>query len=576
MAFCQSLDAHLRSLHVGLKPNKLLCPTDSTAASTGRALESYEVTPIGNAARQELDERLAASYENQATELAVQLESETLRRLETPRTREACSRLGIRPEDLQAKNLRDFKYVGDSVDRVRLRFNHYETKRQGLLKQVLEERGRIISDRYETRGSTVRQPSLHVMEELLDKEAKRLEKELRAQVRCHSAVEKENDNIIQKENALNERVKYRSERQLAKKRLCEERGDVIRQDYEHRSAKVAQKKSQLEIEEETKQATYLAVLLEDEVRLMEFGRNKDDIIRLRAEKRDEHRIQIEKLREMEEHERSIRGAELVQKMEEKIDNLKRRNEEMARERELKAEEQNLKLVDTMERKEMLERQFLHKRELVQKQLEEDDGRLCQLDDFKDAIVEKRKLRQKQSQSASSRGLPLSSPGPGPAAYNIREARENAENYNRGGVFISSGNTKVPILNSMEDIIERSKHNPAPGCYDPRVLPKGDKTDFGAGRVTAFSNSESKSYIVEEEQRAAKIPGPGAYTVEMKERNVGTKIVRAYVPGSRDTSWVSSADTPGPAAYAVDPFLRNQRLRKNQRSMPSLYPSLKNG
>eukprot|EP00397_Hematodinium_sp_SG-2012_P036173 GEMP01039018.1.p1 GENE.GEMP01039018.1~~GEMP01039018.1.p1 ORF type:complete len:618 (+),score=156.12 GEMP01039018.1:42-1895(+) len=614
-SFCQSLDEQaldlragpdLKSITIPLPAENTLptapsvraadtLPADAVVAVPNLSTESGNDTAFGWNEADETADLSAASegrvlattktYDNQAVELAQRLEGETLKRLETPRTRESCRRLGIRLEDLHAKTLQHFKCVGDSIDRVRMRFNHYETKRQVLLKKVLHERGKIVAEKYENRSGPGKMQSLQLMEELLDKEAKRLEKELRSQVRCHSAMEKENDCFQQKEQALQKRIQYRLQRNSVKARLDEDRAEAVREDAQSRCTKVEQKKAQLEQEDEARQATHLALLLEDEVRLMEFGKEKEVALRERAEIREQHKHQIGKLRETDELDRHTRATELYQKLEEKVENLLKRKEDMAHVRELKAEERNLRIVDAMDRKGMLERQHDFRREQMAKQLRAEEGRVEQLCVMKDQILEQRKLRHKQvayvgGGKHSGRSLVVRGDGPGPAAYNTREALM-AERYpGVRGVKISSGNTRILIPNSIDEMIDRTKLNPAPGFYDPKVLAKGGKTDLsgGHGRIlgVTISNTAPRNFIDEQERRSAMIPGPGAYKVQNTGTAVGTKIVRNYVSTAKDArSWVNHADTPGPAAYMIDPFLRHERIMRQNRSLPTLCPNLKN-
>lgn len=65
--------------------------------------------------------------------------------LDTPRTQEACRRLGLVPEDLQIRSFDSFFLPGDLKDKQKLRFEHYEKKRKERLAQVLAERAKVIA-----------------------------------------------------------------------------------------------------------------------------------------------------------------------------------------------------------------------------------------------------------------------------------------------------------------------------------------------------------------------------------------------------------------------------------------------
>merc|ERR1719456_1925515 len=122
----------------------------------------------------------------------------------TPRTKEAMRRAGIVDSEIQVKSFQDFYSACDLPEKQRLRFNHYETRRQEKLNLVLQERAKIIAERVKGGGvgDTLNYQSLQLMEGLLDTESKRLEKTLRAQLRYHQAVERENGLQLTKEQTL--------------------------------------------------------------------------------------------------------------------------------------------------------------------------------------------------------------------------------------------------------------------------------------------------------------------------------------------------------------------------------------
>merc|ERR1719281_1774511 len=83
--------------------------------------------------------------DEQVLDMAQQIENRNLSRLlDTPRTKEACKRTGILPSELRVKALQDFAIIGDRPERQRMRFDHYESKRQEKLKIVLAERSKLM------------------------------------------------------------------------------------------------------------------------------------------------------------------------------------------------------------------------------------------------------------------------------------------------------------------------------------------------------------------------------------------------------------------------------------------------
>merc|ERR1719453_2684982 len=121
--------------------------------------------------------------------------------LNTPRTREACQALGLILEDLHFRPFESFAIPGDLKEKQQMRFDHFEKKRKELLAQVLAERANVIvrnAKKGEVPGVQSAQ-FLSMLESLFEKEAKRLETDLKNQLRSHSSLVKENEDQLKKE-----------------------------------------------------------------------------------------------------------------------------------------------------------------------------------------------------------------------------------------------------------------------------------------------------------------------------------------------------------------------------------------
>merc|ERR1719178_540366 len=121
--------------------------------------------------------------------------------LDTPRTREACRSLGLVTEDLHFRPFESFAIPGDMKEKQQMRYDHFEKKRKEHLAQVLAERANVIvrnAKKGEMPGVQSAQ-FLSMLESLFEKEAKRLEGDLKSQLRQHSVLVKENDMQLQKE-----------------------------------------------------------------------------------------------------------------------------------------------------------------------------------------------------------------------------------------------------------------------------------------------------------------------------------------------------------------------------------------
>lgn len=106
---------------------------------------------------------------------------------DTPRTREALKRCGVLMTELKIQSFSNFYRPTDTVEKQRLRYNHFETRRQAKLATVLQERAKVFVE--VTKKQTANQTnaksyqSMNMLEELLDQEATRLEAELKQQLR---------------------------------------------------------------------------------------------------------------------------------------------------------------------------------------------------------------------------------------------------------------------------------------------------------------------------------------------------------------------------------------------------------
>merc|ERR1719191_1470375 len=223
------------------------------------------------------------------------------RLLDTPRTKEAFKRSGIQKEELAVKAFQDFFVPGDLPEKQRLRFNHYETRRQEKLNLVLQERAKIIAERAKTGGlgDTLNYQSLQLMEGLLDTESKRLEKTLRAQLRYHQAVERENGLQLTKEQSLKGKLSYRDERSVVAKSVYGAKAKQLKEISSAKEKHAKELQEKLEQTAELEQAKHIANLLDEEVRLKEFAKSKD-VSNAEKSERWKEKCRITKLRKEEE------------------------------------------------------------------------------------------------------------------------------------------------------------------------------------------------------------------------------------------------------------------------------------
>jgi len=554
----------------------------------GKQQQQQQSTTDGNDDREELAFALAKSSRAQqegaeTIEAAQRLESRNLEgRLDTPRFREALRRTGVQKNELRVKNLQEFHVNGDLPERQRMRFDHYERKRQEKLQLVLQVRQQVIQEELqkEADDSIKGLHSLQAMEQLMDREAKRLDKELRSQVRYHTAVEKENQTQLERELALRKREEYRKNRRSQAELAKDHKSQEIRAQTQ---ARMQQKKENLilaEQESERKQATQIACQLEEEIRLREFKRRQDEENAKKSDVWNQKREQVELKNTELQMENEIRGQMVVQDYENRLKHLEAKKEEAVKTVVIRSEEQQLRLVDAQEKKARLERADEFRRVKVAKQLEEQSERIDSLMHLKENIVQQRRFRNRQSAAVRGRSMiNLRKNEPGPADYGDKPS--SLEGH---GAKISEAKPTLALVEgSIDHAVAKAKDNPPIGTYDARVLRNGtsgwDKGGFANMQGAVPGAALKKSYLDEVQQAAKFAPGPGNYDTNKSTMQLdhATRMRRDYAPtpaNEKAPVWANpDTGTPGPAAYNLDAFQRKRALQRQNQSLPALKKAL---
>ena len=114
----------------------------------------------------------------------------------------------------------------------------------------------------------------------------------------------------------------------------------------------------------------------------------------------------------------IKAEEFQLRYEEKQESLEQRREKKKQEQMLRAEIESLRVVDAQERKNRIERQEQYRREMVGKQIEEQELRVGNLTQLKEQLQDQRRARALRASVNQSKRNQLSLKGltPGPAAY----------------------------------------------------------------------------------------------------------------------------------------------------------------
>jgi len=323
---------------------------------------------------------------------------------------------------------------------------------------------------------------------------------------------------------------------------------------------------------EMRQAGYLANQLEEELRLREFKRQKEMVLDVRSDKYQEKLELISQKHAQLEEERKAQGDAVVANYHSKLEQMDKRREEDLMCKMMKHEESQLRLEDAMEKKTQLARQDQHRREQMASQLDSQAQRVDTFTTLKDQLLEQRKFRARMKSAGRERGISLKGMTPGPADYYSEQSclRENP------GAKISNARP-APVEGSIDAMVARQRSLPPPGSYDPKMLPSGDYSMGYAQKGPKMSNGKKQSYLVDLQKQASFMPGPGSYD------NKGTMLLehatamrRDYmqVPEGRAASWAIGGEQsgPGPAAYVVDKYSRQKRIR-SQKSLPTLSKAM---
>ena len=127
--------------------------------------------------------------------------------------------------ELKIKSFQDFYIPTDNVEKQRLRYNHYESRRQEKLSLVLKERAKVFVEltkkQTDNQTNAKSYQNLNMLEQLLDAEAGRLEQELKQQLRYHTVVEYENREQLEREQKVRVRQRKRDDRVLMKREELE-------------------------------------------------------------------------------------------------------------------------------------------------------------------------------------------------------------------------------------------------------------------------------------------------------------------------------------------------------------------
>jgi hypothetical protein len=502
---------------------------------------------------------------------------------DTPRTRAAVQRAGLTWVECQRRDYRSFKIQGENLPEAQeMRSVHYETRRIQKVDLVMRERAKLIRERSQEQSSPQSFQALQSIEVLLDDELKRLEKNLRQQVRIHSSTESANNYQLERERKLSEKLNYRENRIKVAKAQFGVKGEQTRQITEAKARHSQELMQNQKAERVAKETAYIAERLEEEVRLEEHRKKKDIMSSEKSEFWKQKCQNIKQRKEDLDMSHEIWGMKAMTESKAKLDSIEIAQQNQVKARLLLHAESSLKHVDAKSSYERIQRLDLNRRETLSKHLKESDTRIRALRAVKDNVVEQRKKRLVQQSILKSRPSDINNITPGPGQYGTET---HVSCLNELPVpKISTSNVVNLTPGSFDHMMKLAKENPPPGTYNPKVLPKGNHLDLGAGMDGAAvkftpEGSELKNFLDDAVQAKKGLPGPGTYennsslALKHSVRLVQTKFPDAW-NNQMPTFVPRPRDTPGPDEYCVNKFEKDGRLADRSTSMPALGKALK--
>lgn len=494
--------------------------------------------------------------------------------LDTPRTKEACRALGLVLEDLHFRPFEHFHLPGDMKEKQQMRYEHFEKKRKEQLAQVLAERANVIvrnAKKGEVPGVQSAQ-FLSMLESLFEKEAKRLETDLKNQLRSHSSLVKENEEQLKKEEQALTKEQQRIMRRMEAERLKGEVGEKTREKCDARLDANAAANKKMKDEFLEKQVKYVESQKAEKFRLARFMEEKGQ---LSAEKSAHWKARVEGMKVKQEEnviKRRDEGMVALERIEDKIAAVTMRRDQEQTNRQIRSEEQHLHIMDVRSQKDRIDRCDSYKRDKLKDEIDGNVERIETLLALKDQLLEQRKARTSKAEATKgSRGLNLRRDClPGPGQYEMGPSTLN----------------EMPVMrmakSNAPDFIDVQKKatrdNPPPGAYDTTVLPNGQQVGESGPCGVNFGNNKRTSFLDDAMKAKEFVPAPGSYksgsclekrTTKMRRESINDQGLDKF-SAKRYPIWARpSTQTPGPAGYNTDPYTRKEVLRRAQKSLPNL-------
>eukprot|EP00744_Colponema_vietnamica_P006331 GILI01009208.1.p1 GENE.GILI01009208.1~~GILI01009208.1.p1 ORF type:complete len:776 (+),score=156.71 GILI01009208.1:112-2439(+) len=498
--------------------------------------------------------QLSNSVNHEYLSKAIEMDAATLdTMMQSPRFQEACERQGIMLDELKIKPFESFAEPGLLQDIQRKRFDHFETKRTDKLKDVLAERDKVISEN--SKPPVWVFESLALMESLMDKEARRLEKELKSQMKVQSAKEAESSQILKKQADFQRRMEEVNKREAEIKKKVEDKVKEQKKKADEKQKKIQDVLVKMKTVEDERYKDSIKRRQEEEEKFQELmaakkykDSQKEHVWRQKQEERERKRIEAEKYKE-------LRSAEVINRYEQKMQQLEVLKEEREKETEVKKEDTRLKLADRQENVKRLQRMEEYKKRKMVEKLAQEEERLRTIEKLKGALQEQRKSKSKELAVKKTISL-IKHLAPGPGEYGTPEYAADSP-----GVLITGFRSRSP----QEIAADRASLLPGPGEYQPTLSKDTPSIGFGKGNVPSMLDLVAR--------QSKQTPGPGAYNVIPSPTNQRhTSPPRSSsplkgAPSELDIAIRHAAEVPGPGAY------HGHMERKNSMTLPTIRAAL---
>eukprot|EP00820_Chromera_velia_P020568 Cvel_7530.t1-p1 / transcript=Cvel_7530.t1 / gene=Cvel_7530 / organism=Chromera_velia_CCMP2878 / gene_product=ATP-binding cassette sub-family F member 1, putative / transcript_product=ATP-binding cassette sub-family F member 1, putative / location=Cvel_scaffold396:3480-12802(+) / protein_length=1422 / sequence_SO=supercontig / SO=protein_coding / is_pseudo=false len=372
--------------------------------------------------------------------------------------------------------------------------------------------------------------SAELLSNLMEQEARRIEKELQFEARLQAAVERENEEQLLKELWLQQRLVYRHKRKEEREKMYTEKGKFALDISLARNERFQTCKRARAVEREERQAMRTVALEEKERALEQFYLEKS----MKESKKGEEwllkRREVEARIEADILVRSQKAAESSAEYERKVEALKGLLAQKEKERLLNVAEKEMKWVGAADRVERRKRQNEYEREIQAEKLQEKFDYVEAMESVKQMLTDQRRNRNIMAEGLKCKPLSLQRVQPGPGSYC------GLQHQSCIGEFSAPKISKASVPNVFDQAWMSKRDVPAPNVYfrskfyknDPEVMQKDitgqpSSGSFGLHYAQMLSKGGNTwggaKYTVERQPRATQarrdltgysVPGPGNY------------------------------------------------------------------